>query len=122
MKFSVNTGDLKKGKHKEERVYILEMYIDGLEEPIYKIGKASGDSSKKRMLEIIGSYFDIFRVTPIVKIKRDRKTKDALSKEHELHIMFEQFKYTPTKKFSGSTELFKGLDLDELIKRYEEII
>ena len=123
LQLKVSTKKAARGdKPKVERVYILELLIDGLADPIYKIGKASGESSKKRLLEIIGSYFDAYRVNPIVRIVRDRKTKDALLREGELHVMFEEYSYKSKKKFSGCTELFKGVDLDELISQYERIV
>jgi len=104
-----------------DRLYVMELLIDGRESPVYKIGKASGHSSKKRLLQIIGSYFDKYRVTPVVKIKRDRVVEDVFAKETELHHWFEDKQYMPEHSFSGSTELFE-VELEEVVAKYDEVI
>jgi hypothetical protein len=95
------------------------MVVDG--RTVVKVGKASGRSAKDRMLQIVGSYFDVYRVTPVVKIKRDRVVEDVFAKEAELHRYFKDKQYVPEKKFSGSTELF-DVGLDVVVDKYEEVI
>jgi hypothetical protein len=95
------------------------MVVD--EKIVVKIGKASGISAKERMLQIVGSYFDVYRVTPVVRIKRDRVVEDVFAKEAELHKYFRDKQYTPNKSFSGSTELF-DVELDVAVDKYEEVI
>lgn len=102
-----------------ERLYILEMIVD--EVTVYKVGKASGHSSKKRMLQIVESYFDVYRVTPLVKIVKDREVKDVFSKETKCHHELKEWQFTPAKKFSGATELF-NIDKEKVLEVYENVL
>lgn len=107
---------------KIERLYILEIWLDGNDFPIYKIGKSSGKSSKQRMLSIIGSYYDAYRVTPIIKIKRDREVTDVFTKETMLHKYYKKVQYKSKKRFSGNTELFHIEDVEGLYDVYNRVI
>jgi len=39
--------------------------------------------------------------------------------EAALHEYFEEYSWEPDKAFSGSTEFFKGVEEDELVRVYE---
>lgn len=112
--FKVTKGDVE-----IERLYILEIDIEGT--VVYKVGKASGHSSKQRMLQIIGSYFDVYRRTPVVKIIRDRECTDVFKKETECHVELKDYRYFPDKTFSGCTELF-NTDKEKVIEVYERVL
>ena len=95
--------------------------MEECEVPLYKVGKASSNSSKKRMLEIIGSYFDTYRVTPMVRIVRDRVCEDVFTKEAECHKRLKEFAYASEKAFSGHTEVFR-CSKEDVIAVYEEVL
>lgn len=65
----------KESEENVERLYVLKMIVD--DKVVYKVGKSSGHSSKQRMLQIIGSYFDAYRATPVVKIVKDKVCTDV---------------------------------------------
>ena len=119
MKFNVSR---KLGKEKVQRLYLMEIWVEGYDKPAYKFGKASGHSSKERMLQIIGSYFDCYRCTPIIKIVRDREVDDVFTKETSLHHEFIDDRIScDGKKWSGMTECFL-LDKDIAIEAYERVV
>ena len=99
--FKITKGD----KVKCERLYILECVLEDV--LVYKVGKASGHSSKERLLQIVGSYFDKFRVTPVIRIIKDQEVTDVFKKETACHHALAEWSYTPSKSFSGSTEIFR---------------
>ena len=105
---------------KDRRLYCMRIITPT--DTYYKMGVASGPSSKKRMLQIVESYFDRFRSTPIVKIVRDRKIDGdkVFRYENTLHKFFCMYKYTGTP-FDGSTECFI-IDEDVAIQAYEATI
>ena len=104
-----------------DRLYILEMWIEGRDTPLYKLGKASGHSSKKRMLDICGSYFDRYRETPVIRIKKDKVVTDVFAKETALHHHFANKRFVSQYKFSGCTEVF-DITFEEALEKYEEVI
>lgn len=110
---------VKKDFDNVERLYILEMQIG--EDLVYKVGKASGHSCKQRMLQIIGSYFDVYRVTPIIKVVKDTEVTDVFTKETACHHALVEWTYTPSKMFSGSTELFR-VDKDKVLEVYNSVL
>lgn len=102
-----------------DRLYVLEILVG--ETLVYKVGKASGHSSKQRMLQIIGSYFDVYRVTPVIKIVKDKEVKNVFEKETKCHHALAEWQFVPEKSFSGSTELFK-IDKETVLEVYNEIV
>ncbi len=105
------------------RLYIMRFVIPEYNGVLHKIGVTSGSNAKKRMLGVIGSYFDTYRLTPIVKIVRDREVlKGVFTKERMLHKYFKKYAFKPARKFSGSTEFFAGVPEEELILRYLECL
>ena len=111
--------NIKKGDESTERLYVLEMVVDGT--VVYKVGKASGHSSKARMLQIVGSYFDAYRVTPVVKIVKDTACTEVFEKETLCHQELAEYKYVPDKVFSGVTEIFK-VDKEAVLEVYKRVL
>ena len=111
--------NIKKGDESTERLYVLEIVVDGT--VVYKVGKASGHSSKARMLQIIGSYFDAYRVTPVVKIVKDTACTEVFEKETLCHQELVEYKYVPDKTFSGCTEVFKA-DKEAVLEVYKRVL
>ena len=100
----LTVGDAPKVK---QRLYILDITLpSGMQ--VTKIGKASGESSKIRMMQICESIFDKFRCTPSIKIVRDREVPADKVFEYEtrLHQYFINYKYISKEKWSGNTEAF----------------
>lgn len=110
---------VKKDFENVDRLYILEIQIG--ETVVYKVGKASGHSCKQRMLQIIGSYFDVYRVTPIIKVVKDKEVSNVFDKETKCHHALAEWQYTTDKVFSGSTEVFK-VDKEKVLEVYNEIV
>ena len=102
-----------------DRLYIMEIIIG--EVTVYKVGKASGHSSKQRMLQIIGSYFDVYRVTPVVRIIKDKEVTNVFEKETRCHHALAEWQYTPEKSFSGSTEVFL-VDKEKVLEVYKNVL
>ena len=90
----------------KDRLYIFHItFENGMQ--VVKIGKASGDHSVDRMLQIQRDYFKTNRVTFLCRIKRDRVVPENVFKyETELHHFFKDYKYTAKSSFDGSNELF----------------
>ena len=102
-----------------ERLYVLEMIVD--DKVVYKIGKASGKNCKQRMLQIVASYFDVYRVTPVVKIVKDKACTEVFTKETKCHQALVEHRFRPEKKFSGCTELF-CVDKKVVLDVYKRIL
>ena len=111
--------NVKKGEETAERLYVLEITVD--DKVVYKVGKASGHSSKARMLQIIGSYFDAYRVTPIIRIIKDKACKDVFGKETKCHQELVNYRYIPDKTFSGCTEIF-NVDKEAVLEVYKRVL
>ena len=111
--------NVKKSEESTERLYVLEMIID--DKIVYKVGKASGHSSKARMLQIVGSYFDAYRVTPVVKIVKDTACSEVFEKETLCHQELVEYRYTPEKTFSGCTEIFL-IEKEVVLEVYKRIL
>ena len=109
---------------KKQRLYIMSIELpSGM--CVVKIGKASGESSKERMLQINGSIFDKFRCTAKISIKRDREVPADKVFEYEtiLHRFFSAYRYDTTHKFDGVTECFVlPSDCEDAITAYELVI
>jgi hypothetical protein len=101
-----------------DRLYLMEITVPGLG-VVYKIGKASGHSSKDRMLQIVGSMFDVYRETPIVRIVRDRECSDVFAVETRCHRRLKEWQISVEKKWSGCTECFE-ISREDALKVYEE--
>jgi len=90
---------------------------------VVKIGKASGSSSKERMLQINGSIFDKFRTTAMISIKRDREVPEDMVFKYEtvLHRFFCDYQYNSKHKFDGVSECF-AIPLEDAVQAYEAVI
>lgn len=108
---------------KDRRLYCMR--ITTPDQIYYKFGVASGHSAKERLLQIAGSYYDIYRETPIMKIMRDQKVdaEQVFKLETTLHRFFEFYQYNGHKNrpFDGSTECF-SIDKDPAIQAYEAVM
>lgn len=107
---------------KKQRLYIMEITLPtGMR--VTKIGKASGSSSKERMLQINSSIFDKYRCTAMISIKRDRSVPadKVFEMESVLHRFFKDYKYKSKKAFSGVTECFV-VPLEDVVQAYELVI
>ena len=115
----LTVGDTPKAK---QRLYLLSIEMpSGI--ILVKIGKASGASSKERMMQINSSIFDKFRCTAKISIKRDREVPDDKVFKYEaiLHNFFSDYRYDTPHKFSGSSECF-CIPLSEAVQAYEAVI
>ena len=109
-------------KPKKQRLYLLDIELpSGLK--LVKIGKASGNSAKERMLQINGSIFDKFRCTAKISIKRDREVdaEHVFTFENTLHKFFCNYKYDTKHKWDGCTECF-CVPLEDATQAYELVI
>lgn len=107
---------------KKQRLYIMEIELpSGMK--VVKIGKASGHSSKERLLQINGSIFDKFRCTAKMSLKRDREVPydDVFKYETILHRFFANYTYEHKTKFDGITECFT-IPVEDAVQAYEAVI
>lgn len=107
---------------KKQRLYLLDIELpSGMR--VTKIGKASGHSSKERMLQINSSIFDKFRCTAKISIKRDREVDADLVFKYEntLHRFFCDYKYNTPHKWDGCTEAFV-IPIEDAVTAYELVI
>ena len=113
---------LKVGKEvKPERLYIMVVNIPNDPTTYIKIGKSSGTSSKARLLQICGSIYDKYRTTPVMSIKRDRKTEDVFKKETILHRFFASYALMTETPFDGSSEIF-NIPIEDAVQAYEAVL
>ena len=110
---------VKKDFDNVDRLYVLEIAVEG--DTVYKVGKSSGHSSKARMLQIIGSYFDAYRVTPVIRIVKDKEVSNVFAKEAKCHHLLAEWKYESSKKFSGCQELFKA-EIEKVLEVYKSVL
>jgi len=118
---------LKVGKEppkKKQRLYLMRItFKSGL--TVIKIGKASGASSKERMLQIAASIYDIDRTLPHITVKRDQVVDAELVFKYEtiLHKYFcnYQYKNDRRKPFDGITETFVIPESDA-IQAFEAVL
>lgn len=108
---------------KKQRLYIMRIVLkSGL--TVIKIGKASGKSSKDRMLQICASIYDVQRTTPAITIKKDAEVSadDVFKFETILHQFFSDYRYEGNeRKWDGKTEMFV-IPLEDAIQAYEAVI
>ena len=107
---------------KKQRLYLMEIELpSGM--VVQKIGKASGPSSKERMLQINSSIFDKFRCTAKIRIKRDREVPADMVFKYEsmLHQFFKAYQYESKTRWDGVTECFT-IPLEDAVQAYEAVI
>jgi hypothetical protein len=83
---------------------------------VHKIGICYSDRSTDRMMEILRSWFMVYRYVPETYLRLDYSTGVPVLLEKYLHSYFKEYKWEPDKKVQGSTEMFKGLDEDFVIE------
>ena len=103
----------------EGLLYVLYLWHE--EQLVVKIGVTSR-RIEERVVEILTSYYHRYRVFPKLYPKRFRNTENVYGKEAMLHRYFAEKKHEFDKVFSGSTEFFIGIDEDELLRVYEDVM
>lgn len=99
-------------------LYLVHFHLDGKD--LVKIGVTTR-AIEDRVSEILCSIFKKYREFPYCRPKRFKKTSNIFEKEAILHKYFDKYSYTPTNKFSGSTEFFE-VPLDEAVEAYEKLL
>lgn len=100
-------------------LYILIMKIDDM--TVYKVG-VTKRKVEERVCEILTSFFITYRFFPYCYPKRFKTVDAVYNKEAEMHRLLKEYSHSFDKPFSGSTEFFTGLELEELLKIYEGVI
>ena len=77
---------------------------------VYKIGMTTNPRPTDRLMEIVRSYYNKYRETPVAKILRYRTCNNVFATEAMLHRYFSDYRSTFDKQFDGCTECF---DIDE---------
>lgn len=99
-------------------LYVILVELEG--KPLVKIG-VTHRTIEDRVSEILVGIFKKYREFPYCRPKRFKKTTDIYGKEKSLHKHFESHRYTPKKKFGGSTEFF-DIPLETVVKMYDDIV
>ena len=96
------------------RLYILQLTLDNTE-VIHKIGMCYTPRSTDRMLEILRSWFMVYRYIPETRMKLDFETEVPYELDKHVHEILRDFKWVPDKKVDGAQEMFRGLAEREVI-------
>jgi hypothetical protein len=91
------------------RLYVLRFELDS-GEIVWKVGMCNTDRTLDRMMEVLRSFFKVYRYVPRVTLRKDKKVVTPLLVEQYMHGLLEEYAYTFDKKFDGSTEFFTDLD------------
>lgn len=102
-------------------VYIFKMILDD-GTIVYKIGITSRDSVEDRLAEVLIGFFKVYRYIPRTTVKKCSRCKCPADVEKQLHGEYAQYLYGFDKVFGGFSEFVSGVDEDELIKRYNELM
>jgi hypothetical protein len=92
------------------RVYVLRMILPG-DVVVHKIGMTKTNRSLDRMLELLRSWFTMYRFVPYTELKLDMECGYPLELESHIHRILNHKRFEPTYKVEGRTEMF--IDLDE---------
>jgi len=96
------------------RLYVIKLVLkDGT--TVHKIGMCNSDRSTDRLMEILRSFFTIYRYTPYAELRRDKKVRIPYIVENYIHRLLRDCKYTFDKKFNGSSEVFE-IDEEEFLE------
>ena len=114
------TIKLKRSKTKNSSgiLYVVYFELDGKQ--LVKIG-VTARCIEDRVSEILVSVFKKYREFPYCRPKRFRTTDNVYTKETQLHQHFKEYRYTPVKKFSGSTEFF-DVPLEDVVEVYDSMV
>ena len=96
------------------RVYVLRFTLS-CGKIVHKVGMCRSARSTDRLFEITRSFFNVYRYSPQVVMKRDKKVIVPLLVEKHLHNILSEWHYTFDKKFGGSTEFFENIDEEILL-------
>ena len=113
--FKVSRGLVKED---EGIVYLLEIHLE--DKVLVKIG-ITQRKIEERVVEILASIFQKYRLFPYCRPKRFKKTDRIFEKEAELHRYFKDRSYKTEHKFGGSSEMF-DIPLDEAVEVYEKVL
>ena len=107
----------------ETKLYLMWFKFRGLDELVYKVGVTQNEPID-RMLTILRSFYmnKKNRYVPEAYIKRFRVVSDPYKKEAAMLEYFKEYKYEAEDKFDGCTEMFIGLDEEELLTVYERCV
>jgi len=103
------------------RIYVIKMVLkDGTE--VHKVGMVNTSNTSRvtdRMMEILRSFFTVYRYVPYAELRRSKKVRIPYIVENYLHKVLADTKYTFDKKFSGSTECFE-IDEDSFLEYLDQ--
>lgn len=119
---AVKTKTKRKRKRKAKTtrgiLYVLLFELEGKQ--LVKIGITSR-RMEDRVLEITEAIFQKYRVFPMCNPRRFTRVDDYAAKERQLHKLFKEFSYKPSKKFGGYTEFF-DVDVDTVVAAYDDLV
>jgi len=98
------------------KLYVMRFILP--DKTVYKIGMTSEPRATDRLMEIVRSYYNVYRETPIAKIMRYRSCDDVYAVEAMLHRYFKDYKCEFKKPFDGCTEIFE-IDEEVVIDVYD---
>lgn len=113
------SGRADKPTKNQGRVYCMKFKLDG--DVVYKIGKASGKSSIDRFMQVLRSIYLSYKVVPMSRLKRDRKSKDPYGDEKAIHNLLKIYSYEPSERFDGYSEFFKAEE-EVILDAYHQVI
>lgn len=84
---------------------------------VWKVGITNSDRSLDRMMEVLRSFFSVYRYVPETELRRDKALQLPHLVEKHLHNLLKEegLHYPLDSKVSGYTEFFTGIDEKELL-------
>jgi len=101
-------------------VYILQMKLQ-CGKVVYKVG-VTAKTVVRRLLQILESFHIAYGYIPETRIVHWEKTKNHYVVEKNIHTMMDEYRYEFDESFSGSSEYFYGMDMEELQCAYDKCI
>ena len=91
------------------RIYVIRIVLpDGT--IVHKIGMTNSDRAVDRMMEILRSWFMVFRFVPYAELKLDMNTNYPKQLESHIHKILNHKQFIPRLKVDGGTEMFSNID------------
>ncbi len=115
MAFMKVSGDPDKEKC---TLYVMKFVLDD-KRVVYKVG-ITCINPVDRMLQILRSFFMVYRYMPRASIKRFRKVENHFEKETQMHQEFADYRCVFDSVFDGHTECF-DIDGDTILNRYDKL-
>ena len=100
------------------RVYVFKFELE--DTVVYKVGMCHSDRTVDRFMEVLRSYFQVYRYVPKASILKFKEFDNPLLVEQHLHKELKEYAYRFPKKFDGSTEFFSEIDIDYLLDYISE--